>query len=658
MSGGRATRFALATLVAWTVARQLQVGPLHGPLTGPLFGKVAYWVVIVGASLMVLWRARTVRGAERWGWGLIGTGALLWSLADVYWTLFLATQAEIPVPSVSDAGYLAMYPLVAAGLIVLLRAQMRPVSRALWVDGFTAALAVGSLSAAVVMQTVWDTLGGDVAGVLTNLAYPIGDLLLLGVVIAVWAVRGWQIDRTWGLLAAAILAFWVADSNCLVAVANDTYSYPSAFDGGWTACIVLFALAAWQRPSEAAARQDPGAIRLTAWPAAFAALGLAVLVVAALLHLNPVAVALAALSLAAVLLRLVVSLRDNATMLKASRAEALTDALTGLRNRRALMRDLEERLEAGTPSLLALFDLDGFKAYNDAFGHPAGDALLARLGRKLAAFAGPGGGAYRMGGDEFCVLLDAGATDIQARTAAAALADSGDGFAVRASYGSVALPAETTESGEALRLVDQRMYARKNSGRTSARRQSTDVLLRALAERDADLGDHLSGVAVLAEAVARRLGLDDDAVEEVRHAAALHDVGKMAIPDAILNKPGPLDDAEWAFIRRHTLIGERIVAAAPALKHVAELVRASHERWDGAGYPDALAAEEIPLGARIVSVCDSFDAMTGDRPYRAGMDDRAALAELQRCAGTQFDPHVVEAFAQAWAARDANAVAA
>ena len=656
MSGGRPIRVILAILVAWTAARQLEVGPAHDALSGPLFGKVAYWTVIVGASLLVLWRARAARGPERWGWGLIGTGALLWSLADVYWTLFLAEQAEIPVPSVSDAGYLAMYPLVAAGLIVLLRAQVRRVSRALWVDGFTAALAVGSLSAAVVMETVWDTLGGNVAGVSTNLAYPIGDLVLLGVVIAVWAVRGWQVDRTWALLGAAIIAFWVADSSYLVTVANDTYTYPSAFDGGWTACIVLFALAAWQYPSQAAARQDPGAVRLTAWPAAFATLGLSVLVAAALLGLNPVAVALAALSLLAVLLRLVVSLRDNATMLKASRAEAHTDALTGLRNRRALMRDLDERLESGRPSVLALFDLDGFKAYNDAFGHPAGDALLARLGRKLAAYAARDGDAYRMGGDEFCVLLDAGASDVQVRTAAAALAESGDGFAVRASYGSVALSVETAEAGEALRLVDQRMYARKNSGRTSARRQSTDVLLRALSERDPNLGDHLSGVAILAEAVAQRLGLGEDAVEQVRHAAALHDVGKMAIPDAILNKPWPLDDAEWAFIRRHTLIGERIVAAAPALQTVSLLVRSSHERWDGAGYPDALTADDIPLGARIVSVCDSFDAMTGDRPYRAGMDDETAFTELQRCAGTQFDPAVVDAFAQEWAARVATAV--
>ena len=125
----------------------------------------------------------------------------------------------------------------------------------------------------------------------------------------------------------------------------------------------------------------------------------------------------------------------------------------------------------------------------------------------------------------------------------------------------------------------------------------------------------------------------------------------MAIPDAILDKPAALDEAEWEFIRRHTIIGERIVAAAPALRPVAARVRSSHERWDGAGYPDALAGEEFPLGARIVSVCDAFDAMVADRPYRAGMDAADALAELERCAGTQFDPAVVEAFAAAWAER-------
>jgi HD-GYP domain-containing protein (c-di-GMP phosphodiesterase class II) len=156
--------------------------------------------------------------------------------------------------------------------------------------------------------------------------------------------------------------------------------------------------------------------------------------------------------------------------------------------------------------------------------------------------------------------------------------------------------------------------------------------------------DHLHGVAQPAVEIARRLGLAGEALEHVRLAAELHDVGKVAIPDAIIDKPGPLDDDEWAFVRRHPLIGERIVAAAPALVPVAKLVRSSHERWDGDGYPDGLAGEDIPLGARIVSVCDAFDAIVSDRSYRSGSMPEAAIVELRRCAGTQFDPAVVDAF--------------
>ncbi len=182
------------------------------------------------------------------------------------------------------------------------------------------------------------------------------------------------------------------------------------------------------------------------------------------------------------------------------------------------------------------------------------------------------------------------------------------------------------------------MYAHKNSGRATAQRQSTDVLLRALAERHPALEGHIGGVAQLAEAVGRHLGLEGEALDHVRVAAELHDVGKVAIPDAILNKPGPLDDDEWAFMRRHTLIGERIVAAAPALGAVARLVRASHERWDGHGYPDAVAGEDIPLGARIVAVCDAYDAIVADRPYRRGRSAAAAMDELQRCVGLAVRP--------------------
>jgi HD-GYP domain-containing protein (c-di-GMP phosphodiesterase class II) len=170
------------------------------------------------------------------------------------------------------------------------------------------------------------------------------------------------------------------------------------------------------------------------------------------------------------------------------------------------------------------------------------------------------------------------------------------------------------------------------------------ALTNAVEARDAYTGKHAERVAAYGLELARRVdpAVADDPQTEFGYL--LHDVGKVAIPDAILDKPGPLDDEEWVFMRRHTVIGERIVAAAPALSPVAKLVRASHERWDGTGYPDAIGGQDIPLGARIIAVCDAYDAMVSDRPYRRGRGAADATAELRRCAGTQFDPAVVEAF--------------
>jgi diguanylate cyclase (GGDEF)-like protein len=455
------------------------------------------------------------------------------------------------------------------------------------------------------------------------------------------------------LLLTGVATFWLADSLYLVGNASGTYVPGSWFDAGWWLGMVLIGSAAWQpvRPALKVAADER--LRRIVVPLCFGTAGLGLLVYGCIADLNPVAVGLAAASLVAVMARTMLTFRDNVAMLRHSREEAQTDALTGLGNRRALARVLERELPRATtaePLVLVLFDLDGFKHYNDTFGHPAGDGLLVRLGGSLSAFVRGRGAAFRMGGDEFCALFTPGTRPAEPLIvgAAAALSERGEGFEIGCSYGSIELPAEAADVADALRIADQRMYAQKNAGRASASRQSKDVLLSALAERNPELRAHLTGVGALAEATALRLQLSHDEVEQVRHAAELHDVGKVAIPDAILTKPGPLDEDEWAFIRRHTLIGERIVAAAPALGRVARLVRSSHERWDGAGYPDGLAAEEIPLGARIVAVADAFDAMTSRRPYSLPRAPEVALEELRRCAGTQFDPDVVDAFAAAW----------
>jgi HD-GYP domain-containing protein (c-di-GMP phosphodiesterase class II) len=233
------------------------------------------------------------------------------------------------------------------------------------------------------------------------------------------------------------------------------------------------------------------------------------------------------------------------------------------------------------------------------------------------------------------------------------LCERGDGFEISASLGSVMLPSETADASEALRLADHRMYSDKASSRRSGTAQEVArTLLSALAQRDPHLSVHLADVERLAADTARALGLPDDQVELISLGAELHDVGKVAIPESILMKPGPLTDQEWGLMRQHTVAGQRILTTSAALGQVAPLVRSSHERWDGQGYPDRLSGSDIPLGARIIAVCDSYDAMTSDRSYRRAMSEEVALAELKAGAGTQFDPEVVAAFLATRAAHE------
>src|SRR5262249_47293084 len=219
----------------------------------------------------------------------------------------------------------------------------------------------------------------------------------------------------------------------------------------------------------------------------------------------------------------------------------------------------------------------------------------------------------------------------------------GEGFDVDSAWGVVVAPNEGETPVEILKLADRRMYAFKAAERSSIGRQTARLLVRSLEEREPARGEEVSQVANIAVAVGKELGLTGRRLELLRQVAELHDVGKMAIPDAILLKTGPLDDDDWVFVRRHTLTGEWILSAAPALTAVATLVRSTQERWDGAGYPDGLAGNRIPLEARIVAVCEAYAAMRASRPYRAALTHEEALAELSAGAGTQFDPAVVEA---------------
>ncbi len=619
-----------------------------------------YDAVIIGGAVSCLVRGIRVK-AERVPWLLLGLGLGFDAAGEVYYSLVFGSSGNPPSPSVADALYLLYYPTAYVALVLLMRERMAGFSPSTWLDGAIAALTATSVIAALLFDPIVHVATqGDAPAVATNLAYPIGDLILLAVVAGAFALCGWRPGRSWLLLGIGLAMTALADTFYVWASAKGSYVVGGVLDSLWVASALMIGTAAWQP----APRRRPRAVegwRMLVIPGVFGFVALSVLVLAGVRHVNPLGLSLAALALVFVILRAGWTYRENLLLLAITRREAVTDALTGLGNRRLMTTDLDHvmaEVNGSRPAILIMFDLNGFKLYNDHFGHLAGDTLLAHLGRRLAASVSHAGRAYRIGGDEFCVLLtdDLANADIHAAAALAALAVSGEGFTVTASHGKVSLPLEAQTATTALRLADDRMYAEKGGGRASAGQQTHDVLLGLLRERQPDLHEHLRHVGELAVLVGRRLGMQGEALDELRRAAELHDIGKAAIPDAILAKPGPLNEDEWMFMRRHTLVGERILAAAPALAPVAQIVRSSHERWDGSGYPDGLSGEAIPLGARIVAVCDAFDAITTERPYAAAEGADAAIGELRSCGGTQFDARVIEAFAAAWAqARAAEA---
>jgi two-component system cell cycle response regulator len=619
--------------------------------SGSLQDAVGRWVydaVVLGAALIVLARAAVAK-AERGAWLALGAGLLLWALGQAYYSVVLYYASPAPFPSPSDLGFLAFYPVTYLALALLLRTRVAHLDPLAWVDGLIGALAVAGVAAALIFPPVLEALGGSAFGVGVSLAYPCFDLVLLGMLSGAFVASRWRTHGSWLLIGVALLLFAASDVVYL-SVGGQSTTALNVASVGWPLAFLLLAAASWLPATGPVAGVGRTDRRRIAVPIAMGLVGIGLLVAGSFVPIGAAAVGCAAACLLAVLLRLVITFNQNRRMLVVTEAKAVTDALTGLANRRRLMADLEDAVSASPPEakVLALFDLDGFKAYNDSFGHPAGDDLLLRLGQKLAASVEPHGCAYRLGGDEFCILATTRTLSAEAicKAAEAALSERGKGFAITASWGKVLIPVEVTTSTDALRVADRRMYAKKGRRADSARSQTRGVLLRMLHEREPDLERHLDGVARLATAFGRALALDAEEQDVLVRAAELHDIGKVAIPDEILHKGEDLSAEEWDLVRKHTIIGQRILDGAPALVPVAGLIRSTHERWDGGGYPDALAGREIPLGARVIFICDAYNAMTEGRAYRPPLSQEDSLEELRRGAGSQFDPDLVRTFVE------------
>ncbi len=622
-----------------------------------LFNDWFYNAVFVTGALACLWRGVAIR-ENRGAWIAIGLSLAFWGAADIYWTAVVQFQHPEPYPSLADYLYIASYPPYYIGVMLFVRSRVRHPPMSMWLDGAIAGLAMAALAAAILTPAFIGLTQGSVAVVATNLAYPLADLTLFIFVIGAWYLMAGRGGREWTLVVVGLLTLGIADSIYLYQVAVGSYRAGAVLDSLWLVNPALLSIAAWVvfRSGRHRERRTYPLVLVIG----FAALAVGILGYQFFVSISHIAEALAVAALGVAVARLLIALAENAQLLAVVHEEAVTDALTGLGNRRALIDDLEHRVgELATRHdrfVFGLYDLDGFKTYNDHFGHAAGDALLRRLGQALGNSMPENGRAYRMGGDEFCVLISGTRDDSLLDRASMALSESGPGFEITSSYGAVELPRETRDSSAALKVADTRMYASKRSRRVSAARQTRDVLLTAQLEREPEIRQHLKGVADHAGELGRKLGCDGEQLEVLSRAAELHDIGKIAIPREIIDKPGPLDDEEGQLMRQHTLIGERILGAAPAMQPVARVVRSTHERWDGRGYPDGLSGEEIPLAARIIFICDAFDAMTNDRPYRPAIPPEDALAEIRRHAGSQFDPGLVEPFCAIIEARQAAAV--
>lgn len=336
------------------------------------------------------------------------------------------------------------------------------------------------------------------------------------------------------------------------------------------------------------------------------------------------------------------------------------------------MKNLDERDATDAPLALILVDVDNFKGINDGFGHQAGDAVLSGI----AGILGAQGYAFRLGGDEFAVILPVDDQQQGVRVARALVANvAKEVFDVSAhvtvSIGCATFPDDAAAADDLFAAADSALYHAKNAGRdqaqgfdhrlanlTMVRRRSSDraglQAAQALAEaievadrlRDRSGGDdpapHSFRVSDLAGRLAWRLGMPSGDVELIRLAAQLHDIGKLSVPVELLTKTRPLDPSDWAVLREHPETGQRMLLSL-GVGSVAEWVLHHHERWDGAGYPLGLRGEEIPLPSRIIFVADAFDAMTSERSYQRARSAAAALEEIRACAGSQFDPRVVDA---------------
>ncbi len=339
------------------------------------------------------------------------------------------------------------------------------------------------------------------------------------------------------------------------------------------------------------------------------------------------------------------------------------DQLTGISNRAYFEQELKRPQVANClPLTIVLGDINGLKLVNDAFGHHAGDELLARAAELLSSVLRRSDTICRWGGDEFAMILpgvdEQAATEIMFRIRSALRRADPKPIPISIALGMCTRVSMEQSIQDVIREAEERMYRNKLLESKSTHSSIIASLEKTLWEKTHETEEHARRMQEVARALGVDMGLSEDQLTNLSLLAILHDVGKVAVPDAILVKPGQLTAEEWQTMKRHPETGYRIAVASANLAPIADLILSHHEHWDGSGYPRGLVGEDIPLLARIIAVADAYDVMTSGRPYRRAMTEEEAMAELQRCSGQQFDPSVVEALLTMGGARAAYRQAA
>jgi diguanylate cyclase (GGDEF)-like protein len=629
-----------------------------------------YCATSVSAAVAVLVGLLRNRPRARLPWVLLGLSQVVYAIADTTFYVRHYLLGLTDYPSLSDPFYLGHYPLVVLALLLLIRRRTPGRDLPSVLDASVLAVVAAMLSwlYLIAPQARADS---PMLVKLTSVAYPVMDLAMLAVALRLILGVGRR-SPSFALLTGNLLAIFTADTLYVLQQLNLTYQAGNFLDAIWLSGNLALGAAALHptmaRLGEPSAVRDQVLGRLR-----IAALCVAALVAPATLLTQyvrgsfqdiPVIAAACAVLFMLTIARLAGLVADQ-------RRLAITDGLTGLHTRRFFEAQLPletERARRGGGSMAVFIaDVDRFKSINDRYGHPAGDRALIEIATRLRGSSRAGDVLARYGGEEFALLVPE-ATPTELPSIAQRLRDSvasspiavteTNWIACTVSVGAACYPQHGNDPAELIAAADRALYAAKSAGQDrvvvgapaggeeGGDPAMVDYLCRVADQVDVCLSSYEQSRAIghWVHRLATELGYDEPTVCRAALAGRLHDIGKIVIPEAVLTKPGKLTEDEWRLMCDHPDYGYRLARTVPGFSAVAQVIRQHHERYDGTGYPQRLAAHAIRPEARLVAVCDTWAAMLADRPYQPARPLAEAREELRRGRGTQFDPDVVDLF--------------